>query len=59
MDVVRHPLVQEVIRAYDKADAATAEATAAALAKAQGLGKPAVADPVPSEAVGDTPPAEA
>ncbi|WP_041792100.1 PhoH family protein [Stigmatella aurantiaca] len=28
VDVVRHPLVQEVIRAYDKADAAKAEAVA-------------------------------
>jgi phosphate starvation-inducible PhoH-like protein len=40
VDVVRHPLVQEVIRAYDRADA---EANAAEAARAEQPATPATA----------------
>ncbi len=52
VDVVRHPLVQEVIRAYDKADVAQKEAQAAREAAAAALNAPAApapAQPQPAE----------
>jgi phosphate starvation-inducible PhoH-like protein len=45
VDVVRHPLVQEVIRAYDKADVAQKEAQAAREAAAAALRAPAAPAP--------------
>jgi phosphate starvation-inducible PhoH-like protein len=48
VDVVRHPLVQEVIRAYDRAELAKLEAQLAREAAA-GTPQPAAAAPVGSE----------
>ncbi|WP_093520851.1 PhoH family protein [Stigmatella erecta] len=44
VDVVRHPLVQEVIRAYDKAEAAKAEAAAREQQGVQEAQEPAVSE---------------
>ncbi|MBJ6765141.1 PhoH family protein [Myxococcaceae bacterium JPH2] len=45
LDVVRHPLVQEVIRAYEKAEVAQKESAAAALATAESAPPAPVAPP--------------
>jgi phosphate starvation-inducible PhoH-like protein len=60
VDVVRHPLVQEVIKAYDKADAEVAAkqaavSTAATSAEASTVGAPA--SPAPAGARADADPA--